>query len=418
MIEIDRRYETELKTSEYSKEWTEKSPKSKLNNIKRIFNNSRLDSIKEAKAMKDKLARREYRELQRLAGMKLKDCDWKLGPNSLAHIGNYINKLKATHRITSSTGAQIWHLGHNIWEIQNVTDTLQIQHAEQQYLATHETMSVAEYNSLFSWKENLQQWQLWDCYLVSWLHELARAQHFDTLMRTSIQRVRWNDWSWAQWYQIKIPLWEPSWRRIYLKDSEVSIAKIRWNKWYKLLELAYAKNKLRKNDRNWNKYAPITPDELKRIEWGWTHEVLTTFLGKQNIWFNDFWTMKNYKNGKRLSSSSSQAKTEITNFLKNYNPKIWNKFVSLASLKGSSDTKSYTVWWKTLYHRHAYSLSWVKKDSAWNIASIRVLNPWNAKWAWKNYQDFTPNEFFNSFSAMSCWKIKTNNFLDQKSLQA
>jgi hypothetical protein len=75
MIEIDRRYETELKTSEYSKEWTEKSPKSKLNNIKRIFNNSRLDSIKEAKAMKDKLAKCEYREVQRLAGMKLKDCD-------------------------------------------------------------------------------------------------------------------------------------------------------------------------------------------------------------------------------------------------------------------------------------------------------------------------------------------------------
>jgi hypothetical protein len=75
MIETKRGYETELSTSEYSKEWTEKSPKSKLNNIKRIFNNSRLNNIKEAKAMKDKLENREYREVQRLAGMKLKDCD-------------------------------------------------------------------------------------------------------------------------------------------------------------------------------------------------------------------------------------------------------------------------------------------------------------------------------------------------------
>jgi hypothetical protein len=68
MVEIDRRHETtQLTTSEYQKEWTEKSPKSKLNNIKRIFNNRRLDNIPEAKAMKDKLLNREYREVQRLA---------------------------------------------------------------------------------------------------------------------------------------------------------------------------------------------------------------------------------------------------------------------------------------------------------------------------------------------------------------
>jgi hypothetical protein len=68
MVEIDRRHETtRLTTSEYQKEWTEKSPKSKLNNIKRIFNNRKLDNIPEAKAMKDKLLNREYREVQRLA---------------------------------------------------------------------------------------------------------------------------------------------------------------------------------------------------------------------------------------------------------------------------------------------------------------------------------------------------------------
>ncbi|MBR6907136.1 hypothetical protein IKN40_01150 [bacterium] len=68
MVEIDRRYETNnLMTSEFQKEWTEKSPKSKLNNIKRIFNNRKLDNIPEAKAMKDKLLNREYREVQRLA---------------------------------------------------------------------------------------------------------------------------------------------------------------------------------------------------------------------------------------------------------------------------------------------------------------------------------------------------------------
>jgi hypothetical protein len=67
MIEIDRWRSPELKTSEYAKEWTEKSPNSKLNIVKRIFNNRRLDNIPEAKKMKDKLQNRDYRELQRLA---------------------------------------------------------------------------------------------------------------------------------------------------------------------------------------------------------------------------------------------------------------------------------------------------------------------------------------------------------------
>ena len=180
--------------------------------------------------------------------------------------------------------------------------------------------------------------------------------------------------------------------------------------------MAYAKNKLRKNDKRWNKYRPITSAELEGIKWWWTHEVLQTFLGKNNIWFSDFWTMSNYKKWKTLAQSSQLAKNEIHNFLKNYSPSIWNKFVSLASLPWSSDKNSYTVWWKTIYRRHAYSLSWVKKDSAWNLISIRVQNPWNAQWTWKNYQDFTPSEFFNWFSAMSCGKIKTKTFLDNKSV--
>ena len=411
--EVLRKSNDTLITSEYSKDWTEKSPNSKLNAINSILNDKRIQNIKKIKELKVKIKNREYRSLQKTVWVPFNRCDWKLWPESLSYLKNYINKLAKENHISMQTNSNLSNLQ---WNIQNVTDTINIQHNEAQYLASHETMSQIEYNRLFSWKERLQQWQLGDCYLVSWIHELANAQHFDTLMRTSIQRVQRNGWSWECGYQIKIPLWEPTGRKIYLKDSEIRIARIRWNIWYKLLELAYAKNKLRKNDKNWNRYTPITPSELQKIEWWWTHEVLTTFLGKQNIWFNDFWTMKNYREGKRLSVSSSTAKTEITNFLKHYNPRIWNKFVSLASLKGSSDKKSYNVWWKILYHRHAYSLSWVNKDGAWNIISIRVLNPWNAQWVWKNYQDFTPSEFFNSFSAMSCGKIKARTFLDNKNV--
>lgn len=414
MVEILRSNQDALVTSEYAKKWTETSPNSKLNVINWILWDSKISRITEVKILKNLILSHNYRKFQKSVWVPNNRCDWKLWNESLSYFKNYINKIKQQNNNTLQVNSNLLSLGQDIWIIQNQADTLNIQHNEAQYLASHETMSQNEYDRLFSGKERLQQWQLWDCYLVSGINQLARAQHFDTLMRTSIQRMKRANWD--LWYQIKIPLGEPSWRKILLKDAELPVAKINWNKWYKLLELAYAKNKLRKNDRQWNRYSPITPWEFAKIEWGWTHEVLTTFLGKNNIGFSDFWTQKNYKEWKLLSQSSNQAKTEMYNFLKNYNPSIWNKFVSLASLKWASDKISYTVWKNTLYYKHAYSLSWVTKDSSGNITSIRVLNPWNKQWAWKNYQDFTPQEFFNSFSAMQCWKVKTKTFLDNKGI--
>lgn len=306
-----------------------------------------------------------------------------------------------------------WKIDDNtLGFVQNGMDRFNIQRREDEYLAQHEKMSEGEYNRLFSGKERLKQWQFWDCYLVSWINELARAQHFDTLMRTSIQRMKRSNWD--IWYQIQIPLWEPSWRKILIKNSELSIAKIKWSDWYKLLELAYAKNR-RPNNRGWNKYSPITHEEFAKIKWWWPHEVLEKFLGKKNIWFSDFGTMKNYSSWKTLSQSSEGAKKEIYNFLKNYNPQIWNKFVSLASLHWSSDWKSYVIWWKTLYRKHAYSITWIKKEK-WEVKSITVLNPWNSWGAGKNYQDFTVDEFFQAFSAMWCWTINRQTFLDNKSM--
>ena len=415
-IETQMNQQDSLITSEYAKKRTEKSPNSKLNVITKAFKDSKLSKIIEVNKLKVLIMNRSYREFQRLVWVPYKRCDWKLWNESLSYFKNHIDELTRQNNTVTQTGSYLSNLHWNIsminngiWQLENLTDTIHIQHNEAQYLTFHETMSQNEYNRLFSGKERLQQWQLGDCYLVSWINELARAQHFDTLMRTSIQRMKRNDWE--LWYQIKIPLWEPSWRKILLKDSEIPVAKIRWNVWYKVLELAYAKNKLRKNDRNGNRYYPITSSELKRISWWWTKEVLQSFLGKQNIWFNDFW----YKDKKEpLSKLSWTQKNEIHNFLKNYNPSIWNKFVSLSSLSWSNDTESYIVWWKKIYRKHAYSLTWVKKNSKWEIVSIRVLNPWNAQWTWKNYQDFTLNEFYSAFSAMSCGKIKIQSFLDNK----
>lgn len=412
MVETYRNNADFMPTPESARNWTETSSNSKLIEINAVLNNSKLENIDEVKNLKDKIKNREYREFQRELWISYNKCDWKLWVDSLIYFNIYINKLYKKYSVILDTQSSLSALRLDLSS--NAIDTTRIQRAEERYLSTHETMDESTYNKLFSWKEKLQQWQLGDCYLVSGIHELANAQHFDTLMRTSIKRMQWKNWD--LWYQIKIPLWEPSWRKILIKDSELKVAKIRGNNWYKLLELAYAKNKLRKNDRNWNAYAPITSSELGRIAGWWTHEVLSTFLWKNNIGFCDFGTMKNYWARKKLSQTSESTKKEIYNFLRNYDPNIWNRFVSLASMLWTTDHESYVVGGKRIYCRHAYSVSWVKKDNKGKIISITVLNPWNTdRTRWGSYQDFTLNEFYNAFSCVSCGKIKTSTFLDNKS---
>lgn len=417
MVEAYRSKTDYMSTSETAKNWTETSVNSKLRNINKILSDSKLQNINEVKNLKDKIKNREYRNFQKMVWVPYSKCDWKLWKESLDYFYIYIKKLWETHNITLEVRGATLNLAKEVttiydvnraaWDVGNYIDTTRIQRAEANYLSRYETMNESTYNKLFSWKERLQQWQLGDCYLVSWIHELANAQHFDTLMRTSIQRMKWKNGD--LWYQVKIPLWEPSWRKILIKDSELNVAKIRGNNWYRLLELAYAKNKLRKNDRKWNAYAPITHSELGKIAGWWTKEVLETFLWKNNISFNTFGD-RNRKNA--MSTMYWDNKKQIIWFLKNYKPSIWNKFVSLSSIWWNSDKIKYTIGWKTMYHKHAYALKWVAKDSKWNIKYIRILNPRNEKWEWKNYQNFTLDEFFKAFSYMSCGKVKTQTFLN------
>ena len=301
-------------------------------------------------------------------------------------------------------------------EMQNIIDYVNIRNHEISYLSQHEKMSESEYNTLFSWKDQLQQWQIWDCYLVSWINELACAQSFDGLIRTSIRRVKRNNWD--LWYEIQLPLWKTEWRKILIKKSELNVAKIRWKNcdWYRLLELAYAKNR-RPNNAEWNKYSPITGAEFAKIEEWFTPEVLEKFLWKNTIKFNHFWDKK--WSTEPLSKLSASKKKQIIWFLKNYSPSIWNQTLSLWSLhkNGKNDNNSYKVWNNILYYKHAYSVTKVNVDKGtWEVKSIRILNPWNTSWPWKKYQDLTIDEFFNAFHCMSYWKIDTSRLLTGKNI--
>jgi hypothetical protein len=423
-----------LTTSEAAKKWTETSPKSTLNKV-----NSKLSSAKsnEAKELKDLISKREYKDFQKKIWMKsYYDLDWKIWPKTYSTFLNYLEKFERTNETIHETDEELNNLRDDIQdnnddyseleqvfqdyvhrpEYQQLTDYARIHKNAREYLSEHESIDEHIYNGLFSGKESIRQWRIWNCYLVSWIMELANADYFDTLMRTSISRVRFKD-DWELWYNIRIPLWEPNGRDILIKDTELPRAKLVWNIGYQLLEIAYVKNR-RPNNKNWNKYAPVSEWEYQNTVWGSTGEVLQTFLGKNNIWFCNFWSYDVIKKKDTLSSLDQNRKTEITNFFKHYNWTIWNSFAFLATAPWAQwqwDTESFLVWWNRFYHNHAYALQSVEKDWMWNVSRINIRNPWNDQrrdWTWD--LSLTMNDFFNAFSYIEVWRIKADTFLDNK----
>ena len=416
-----------LTTSEAARRWTETSPKSKLNEV-----NSKLSSAKsnEAKELKDLINKREYKDFQKKIWIKsFYDLDWKIWPRTLASFNTYMEKLERNNETVHQTNQDLQNLQNDVRnnnnqqvlqdyvhrpEFQQLSDSAKIHKNAREYLSKHESLSEAQYNQLFSWKEQLSQWQIGNCYMVSWLIELANTQYFDTLMRTSITRVQFKD-DGSLWYNIRIPLWEPNGRDILIKDFEINSAKINWNIGYKLLEIAYVKSK-RRNDAEWNRYSPVTEWEYQAISW-WTIEgALRTFLGGNNIWFSNFGTFPIWKSWASLASGSQSQITEITNYLKNFNWRIWNQFSCLTTAPSpGGDSESFRVGWNTFWKNHAYALDSVEKDSQWNIRYINVKNPWNdQRKAWGSDLSLTLNEFFNAFSYMWVWKIKVDTFLDNR----
>ena len=411
--------ETTLQTSEVAKNWTEHSPKSKLNQI-----NAKLNSAKsnEAKELKNLISRREYRQFQKKIWItSFSDLDWKLGARTLDSFNAYLEKIEKTNTTINETTQNTQNLRDYIYqdyvhrpEYQQLSESAKIHKASREYLSRHESMSESDYNKIFSWKEQLAQWQLGNCYLVSSLIELANTQYFDVLMRTSISRVQFKD-DWSRWYNIRIPLWEPDGRDILIKDSEIKMASVRWNDGYKLLELAYVKNK-RKNDKEWNRYAPVSQWEMDKTTWWWPNEVFRTFLGNKNIWFSDFGTWYVWDNWQTLSVLPQSKKNEITNYLRNFNPKTWNTFTNLATGPSKNgDRDSFQVWRNVFYKEHAYALSSVDKDSQWNVSYVNVKNPRNnEKKAWGADMRLSLDDFWRAFSYIGVWKVDTDNFLDEK----
>jgi hypothetical protein len=406
-------------TSQEAKIWNETSKDSKLNEILH-----KLDDESKTKTTnnKSKLVQKwhtmilvwKYKEFQKEIWMT--NCNGKLWSETFDTLKNYLESLDQTESSQQDTQEWLKDLKQSITlpeTLDNHVDNLKISRAARKYLSKHESLSESIFNLIFSWKEEIRQWQLWNCYFISWLIELTNTQYFDTLMRTSISRVTFKD-DWTPWFSIKIPLWEPNGRDILIKDSEILMARVKWNIGYKLLELAYVKNR-RPNNKEWNTYYPVTNSEIEWIRWWITREVLKTFLWSHNIWFSDFWSnLTDYK-WETISNLPDSRKNEIANYLKNFNGTVWNNFTDLGTpMAPGWDSVSFNVWWNTLYHWHAYALHSVEKRQNWDIYVI-VRNPRNnTETDWGSNIKLSLNEFFHAFSYIWVWKIKVDTFLDDQ----
>jgi len=408
-----------LATPESAKLRTEQSPKSKLNEINLSLNSAKSN---EAKKLKELINKREYREFQKTIWITRNiDLDWKLWPRTFESFNAYLQRIESTNTTIKKTNKNLSSLKENTYkdyvhkpEYQQLSDSAKIHKNAKEYLYNHRSLSDEEYNRYFSGKEQLAQWQVWNCYMVSWVIELANTQYFDVLMKSSISRVRFRD-DGLPWFNVRIPLWEPNGRDILIKDYELDTAKIKWSLGYKLLEIAYVKSR-RQNNEAWNRYYPVSEKEYQDITWWSVEDALETFLGKNNIWFSNFGTYPIWEKWRTLSEASQSQKTEIINYLKNFNWRVWNRFTSLATAPSPRwDTESFNVWWKTFWKGHAYALDSVEKDWRWNITCINVKNPWNnSDKPWGSDLALSLNEFFHAFSYVWVWKIKVDTFLDNK----
>lgn len=234
---------------------------------------------------------------------------------------------------------------------------------ELNYLMIYKKLSYKEYYELFGWFVNLKQWNFWDCYLVSSIKSLARANYFDTLMMTSIKKN--NDGS----FDIYLPLWSPSWNKIHISKEELNLAKINWSLWYKILEVWFAKELLLR--KNWLLLhvgdmpdIKLTKESMNSIVWWSSYDALAVLLWYSNV-------------KRQLINNNLKREKVIINELKKFNPKNWDLIVISSNRRPNwipSTQKTYKVEGRSMYYHHAYSLYAVEKRWS-NIESVIIEDP-------------------------------------------
>ena len=208
-----------------------------------------------------------------------------------------------------------------VYSISNQEHIKAYLHRKNDYLENNRTLTEEKYKEYFWWKwkfgkHEIKQWNLGLCYLYSWLEILKKMNWFAELVQSNLiekdgcwlVRLPLNTWKWIKVNKNEID-------RIYEYEIENywfvrKIRKMNINSeseylWFKILEIAYIKNKLihkskdnkiPTDDQNGGMDNPldinITWEMLQTVEWGDTIDTLQELLSKENIvkwgiwWYN------------------------------------------------------------------------------------------------------------------------------------
>jgi hypothetical protein len=274
-----------------------------------------------------------------------------------------------------------------------------------------------EFDKYFD-NRDFKQWKLGNCYFVASLRSLMVNNNYKKLITSSVKMLTQDGK--IKRFVVKMPLWEPNWESVYIEADDINQKQYvirdwkrversgisQWSLWVKVLEAAY--NEYVMWEDNWT---------LVNMEWWYGSLAILNLLWRENVKIFNYRIPKlNILNPKKNQSKAAfqEYKPEFDNiefesvkqFLLWFNPN--EQIVTLSSKSWETDEKTYLIWWKEFYYRHAYSLVWVKKN--WNdIESIDVINPHDTS----KTISLSYLEFISTFSRISGAKL-TNNFMDNK----
>ena len=306
-----------------------------------------------------------------------------------------------------------------------------------EYLKNNRMLSEEKYNEYFWWKwkydkYEINQWNIWLCYLYSWLEIFKKMNWFAELIQTNFIE---NTDNWLVRFPVNVGSWikvnknEIDW--IYeTTDSDGKIRKMNINSkseylWFKILEIAYIKSKLinRLWIKKWNGTennpldVTINWENLKNVEWGDTIHTLQDLLSEDNMekwyicWYNiGCWRFKRLsdfgapevilQNSKRTIGEIDERINKVFNLfwtwflsielsMKPEFYSLWDWVKKVEWVKDASfivnDAKVVDKFWQEIPKDKLNNIHDILRDESWNMA-IKFITK-HAYSVWKCYVD-------------------------------
>ena len=281
------------------------------------------------------------------------------------------------------------------------------------------SMSKADFDTNFSSKDfevraDLKQQNVGDCYAVAAIHAMSRSPHFETICRSSMQKLP--DGSW----QVRVPLMSedgqmititpeellPQKNRQFLRRSEKGgimpdlrrkLMPVKGKEGLQVLEVAFIKQKFGSVDR-------------LAAEGGWGDEVLLSFGGdnfKKYSINSATWNPEKEKwEYPGLGSLDDKNMAYLDHYLENFDPEVHMATVStkhskIGEIVGFYKAKGTTA--KFLVPGHAYSISGVDAEKK----MVNLANPWDTS----KPIELTFDQFKENFSGFNAIRIDSAKLL-------